>query len=197
MQYTLLLLPAIYIIGSINFSIILFKILGKADPRNNFSGNPGTTNVYRQTGIIWAAVVLLLDMGRAIAACFIAILLLNESYVTWAGFFLILGNRFPCFHSFKGGKGVANYLGFTAVLAPYSAGLSCATWVLTYMFIKKPFIASFTMISILAMGTALKMHQNLFAVSGIVVTYLLIVFNHSGNIRDLVRNHTVMEKNDG
>ncbi|MBU2515169.1 glycerol-3-phosphate acyltransferase [bacterium] len=197
MQYSLLLLPAAYIVGSINFSIILFKILGKSDPRNSFSGNPGTTNVYRQTGIVWAIAVLSLDMGRAIAVYFLAIRILHENYVTWAGLFLIIGNRFPCFHGFRGGKGVANYLGFTAFLSPYSAGFSCAAWVMTYGLIKKPFIASFAMISVLAAGTVLKTPQNLFAISGTIVTYLLIIMNHYGNILDLARNKIQSEKNNG
>jgi len=47
-------LPAAYLAGSIGFSIILFKILGRDDPRNCLSGSPGTTNVYRQGQIYWA-----------------------------------------------------------------------------------------------------------------------------------------------
>ena len=55
-----------YLAGSINFSILLLKILGKEDPRKEFSGNPGVVNVYRQAGFFPAAGVWVLDMGRAI-----------------------------------------------------------------------------------------------------------------------------------
>ena len=98
-----------YLAGSINFAIIFFKLAGKEDPRLSFSGNAGTTNVYRQAGILWAAVVFLLDIGRALAVAVIASYFLKTHLLPWAGFFLVLGNSFPCFHGFRGGRGVANY----------------------------------------------------------------------------------------
>src|SRR5208283_6021776 len=101
-----------YLAGSVNFAIIFFKLAGKEDPRLSFSGNAGTTNVYRQAGFIWAAVVFLLDIGRALAVAVIACYFLKTHLLPWAGFFLVLGNSFPCFHGFRGGRGVANYLGF-------------------------------------------------------------------------------------
>ena len=55
-----------YIAGSINFAILLFKVIKKDDPRTKFSGNAGTTNVYRIAGKFWAAAVFLLDIGRAV-----------------------------------------------------------------------------------------------------------------------------------
>ncbi|HOO41495.1 MAG TPA: glycerol-3-phosphate acyltransferase, partial [Syntrophales bacterium] len=53
-----------YLAGSVNFAIILFAVLGKGDPRSGFSGNAGATNVRRQAGLGWAALVLLLDLIR-------------------------------------------------------------------------------------------------------------------------------------
>ena len=81
-----------YLAGSINFAIIFFKLTQREDPRLSFSGNAGTTNVYRQAGMGWAAVVFLLDIGRALAVAIIACYYLKISFVTWAAFFLILGN---------------------------------------------------------------------------------------------------------
>ncbi|MBC2711578.1 MAG: glycerol-3-phosphate acyltransferase [Desulfosarcina sp.] len=102
-----------YVAGSVNFSILAFRLTGREDPRGHGSGNPGATNVYRQAGIGWAVAVLLSDMGRAVAVALVANTLLPFWQVPWVGLGLILGNRFTCFHGFKGGKGVANYLGFT------------------------------------------------------------------------------------
>ena len=110
-----------YLAGSVNFAIIFFKLTGKEDPRLSFSGNAGTTNVYRQAGYFWATVILLLDIGRALAVAVVAVYFLEGKYLPWAGFFLVLGNSFPCFHGFRGGKGVANYLGFTVLIAPWAA----------------------------------------------------------------------------
>ena len=184
MVKTLLIYFVAYLAGSINFSIIFFKLAGKEDPRLNFSGNAGTTNVYRQAGILWAAVVFLLDIGRALAVAVIACYFLKTHLLPWAGFFLVLGNSFPCFHSFRGGKGVANYLGFTALIAPWAAFVGAAAWLITYGIFRITFIASFFMVFILAFGQTYFLHWRLMAVSGALATFLLILFNHRKNITD-------------
>ena len=71
MKLFLLLFVGTYTFASINFSILLFKILGKNDPRQEFSGNPGVFNVYRILGLRWASVVLLLDICRAMGVAFL------------------------------------------------------------------------------------------------------------------------------
>ena len=81
LKYAILLGAVTYLFASINFSIILFKALGKGDPRDRFSGNAGTTNVARQLGKIWALLILLLDMGRAGAVAMIGFWLLPAGFV--------------------------------------------------------------------------------------------------------------------
>jgi glycerol-3-phosphate acyltransferase PlsY len=176
-----------YLVGSINFSILLFKILGEDDLRNKFSGNPGTTNVYRQLGMLWASLVLLLDVGRAMGVALISVNLLNMELVPWAGLALILGNRYPCFHSFRGGKGVANYLGFTTIISPVAAGLSALGWLLTYAIWRIPFIGSFAMVFILAVGTIAAGEYSLSATAGVAATAVLIYYNHKSNLLGLLR----------
>ena len=88
-----------YLAGSVNFAILVFKALGKDDPRAGFSGNPGATNVYRQAGYFWAVLVLILDMSRALGVAFIALHLVPVTLVPWAGLGLILGNRLPRFYN--------------------------------------------------------------------------------------------------
>ena len=174
-----------YIAGSVNFSLILFNFLGKDDPRKSFSGNAGTTNVYRMAGPVWAAVVLVLDVGRAVAVAFLAVYALTPVQVPWAGLALVIGNRYPCFHGFQGGKGVANYLGFSAVITPAGAAVSAIAWVLVYLLKREPFIASFAMIAALAVGTTIVYHFHPFAVAGTLVTVLLILYNHRKNLMGL------------
>lgn len=171
-----------YLAGSVNFAIIFFKLTGKSDPRLQFSGNAGTTNVYRQGGIVWAAVVFLLDIGRAVAVAVLATYGLSAPFIPWAGFFLILGNSFPCFHGFHGGKGVANYLGFTAYVAPWSALLAAVIWLAVYGLYRVPFIASFFMVFVLAIGHDFSFSWNPLAVTGAAATFALILFNHRINI---------------
>jgi glycerol-3-phosphate acyltransferase PlsY len=187
MKLFLLLFIGAYAAGSINFSILLFRILGKEDPRKEFSGNAGVTNVYRQGGYLWASVVLLMDLARAMGVALVSTNLLQIELVPWAGLGLILGNRFPCFHHFRGGKGVANYLGFTTAIAPLAAGIAAAGWVVTYAFFRIPFIGSFVMVFILAGGTLLACDFRLFAAPGILATVVLIYSGHKRNVADLVR----------
>jgi glycerol-3-phosphate acyltransferase PlsY len=184
MGKTLLIFLFAYLAGSINFAIIFFKVTGREDPRLSFSGNAGTTNVYRQAGIVWAAFIFLLDIGRAIAVAAIAIYFLEKNFLPLVAFFLVLGNSFPCFHGFHGGKGVANYLGFTILVAPWAALASAATWLIVYGIVRITFIASFFMVFTLAFGQALILHWQFSAVFGVLATFLLILFNHRKNIID-------------
>jgi glycerol-3-phosphate acyltransferase PlsY len=181
-----------YVVGSVNFAIIFFKLTGKADPRLSFSGNAGTTNVYRQAGIFWAAVILLLDIGRAVAVAAVAVYWLPAPYVPWAGFFLVLGNSYPCLHGFRGGKGVANYLGFSAFVAPWSAFFAVIIWLAVYGVYRVPFVASFFMVFILSIGHDISFNWTVSAVTGAAATFGLILFNHRKNISEHWRNRELI-----
>lgn len=179
------LMPLAYVAGSVNFSILLFKLLGRGDPRRRFSGNPGTTNVTRQLGHAWGAVVLALDVGRAALVALLAgALLLDHAFVAWIGFFLLLGNRYPLFHGFKGGKGVATYLGFTAGVSPVFALLSCAAWVAVYAAVRIPFIGSFFMVAVAGFGIAQHYRWSGIGLVGTILTLGLILYAHAPNVRD-------------
>jgi acyl phosphate:glycerol-3-phosphate acyltransferase len=188
MGRTFLIYLFAYLAGSVNFAIIFFKLTGKEDPRLSFSGNAGTTNVYRQAGYFWATVILLLDIGRALGVAAVAVHFLEGQYLPWAGFFLVLGNSFPCFYGFRGGKGVANYLGFTALIAPWAALIAAAIWLIVYGIVRTTFIASFFMVLILACGLAFTIDWQISAVSGALATFLLILFNHRKNIINYRKN---------
>jgi glycerol-3-phosphate acyltransferase PlsY len=181
---TLVILLTAYVVGSVNFSILLFKVLGRNDPRQKFSGNAGATNVYRQAGPFWAATVLAADMARAGLIAALAVHFLARSYVSWVGLALILGNHFPCFHHFNGGKGVANYLGFCAFLTPFWAIFAVCGWAITFYITRTPFLASFTLVAILSMGTIAFGWPNFFAVAGTLSTGLLIIYSHRRNIEE-------------
>ncbi len=175
-----------YLAGSVNFAIIILGFLGKGDPRTAFSGNAGTTNVYRQAGKGWAAVVLALDVGRAACLAMLAAALLPGDLLPWVGLALVAGNRFPCFHRFRGGKGVASYLGFTLALVPWGAAASCLLWVVVQRIVQVPFIASFCMILALGGATVAAGGAQAVPLAGTMLTVLLIVFSHRENILSLV-----------
>jgi len=178
-----LLLTGAYVAGSVNFSILAFRLTGRQDPRQHGSGNPGATNVCRQAGLGWAAAVLLLDVGRAVGVALTASALLPLGQTIWVGLALILGNRFPCFHGFTGGKGVANYLGFTLALAPVWAGIGVLAWGTAYLIWRTPFLSSFALVFFLSGGTALSVRGNGWGVAGVLLTAAFIVVCHHRNIR--------------
>jgi acyl phosphate:glycerol-3-phosphate acyltransferase len=176
------LTPFAYLAGSVNFSILLFKLTGKGDPRKSFSGNAGTANVVRQSGYIWGAVILILDVGRAASIALLAEILLKDAMSVWVGFFLLLGNRYPIFHSFQGGKGVATYLGFAAAVSPIFAAASCLTWVLVYAIARITFIGSFFMIAVMGLGIMQHYNWHAVAVAGSLFSLALIIYAHHSNI---------------
>lgn len=196
MEKLFLVCSIAYLAGSVNFAIIFFKLTGKGDPRLRFSGNAGTTNVYRQAGLFLAAFIFLLDISRAMAIAALSVYWLPASFVPWACFFLVLGNSFPCFHRFHGGKGVANYLGFTLYVFPLSAALSAAVWLAAYGICRIPFIASFFMIVTLFVGQAWFFNWTFSAVAGSFVSFALILLNHKRNINEIwkVKNSIIVSE---
>jgi glycerol-3-phosphate acyltransferase PlsY len=177
-----------YVAGSVIFSIVLFKILGKDDPRTMFSGNVGATNVYRQAGFFTAALVLLLDLAKAMGVALAATLALPSDFVPWICLGLILGNRFPCFHNFRGGKGVASYLGFTLVVAPVWAIISMPAWLIAHRLFEFPFIASLVMVLILALGTLNGCGYRPIPATGVLITTMLVYYNHKRNIHEFMQS---------
>ncbi|MEW6264801.1 MAG: glycerol-3-phosphate acyltransferase [Thermodesulfobacteriota bacterium] len=179
---SVLVFPAAYLAGSINFSILVMTALGLGDPRDKFSGNPGVTNVSRQAGLPWAVAVLALDLGRAMLVAVLGLHFLPRGLWPALGLALLSGNRYPLFHGFRGGKGVANYLGFTLVIAPWAALIGSLGWLAGHRLTKLPFIGSFCLITILGLGTMQACGWEWPAVLGTVGTLIFIIYAHKSNI---------------
>ncbi len=181
-----LLLVGTYLFASLNSAIVIFKLSGKPDPRTQFSQNAGTTNVYRQAGFFWALIVLLTDFGKgAIIAVFADWQLTWQQY-HWIGLAMICGNRFPCWHHFQGGKGVAHYIGFTAVAVPAATIVALSAWILAYYVWRIPFIASIIMVCALAVGVITSQPWNGLTGFATIITALLICYNHKRNIAEMI-----------
>jgi glycerol-3-phosphate acyltransferase PlsY len=120
-----------YLLGSVPFGIVITRALGLGDLRAIGSGNIGATNVLR-TGHKGAALAtLLLDAGKGAMAVLIARIAVGEDAAQVAGGMAFLGHLFPVWLGFKGGKGVATFLGTLIALA-WPVGLAaCATWAVT------------------------------------------------------------------
>ncbi len=102
---------AAYLIGSANLSVIASTLLGIHHLREKGSGNPGATNLLRVKGWPVAVPVLLLDLGKAFGAIWLAHLVALPQIAPMLALPLLLGNLYPVFHRFKGGKGVAATVG--------------------------------------------------------------------------------------
>jgi acyl phosphate:glycerol-3-phosphate acyltransferase len=108
-----------YLIGSIPFGLIFTRLAGTADIRSIGSGNIGATNVLRTGRKGLAALTLICDMLKGIVAVLLMDRLLGHDYALIAGLGAFLGHLFPIWLGFKGGKGVATYIGILAAIAPW------------------------------------------------------------------------------
>jgi glycerol-3-phosphate acyltransferase PlsY len=118
-----------YLLGSIPFGLIITRLSGDGDIRQIGSGNIGATNVLR-TGNRWAAAATLIcDAGKGALAVLIVAAHYNDSMAAFAGLGAFLGHIFPVWLRFKGGKGVATFLGVSLALAwPVGLGVAAA-WI--------------------------------------------------------------------
>ena len=125
----LLLWAAIgYLLGSIPFGLVLTRLMGLGNLREIGSGNIGTTNVLRTGSKAAAALTLFLDGGKGAAAVLLARFLATEDAAQVAGLLAFFGHCFPIWLKFKGGKGVATFLGLMLALA-WPVGIACCmTW---------------------------------------------------------------------
>jgi glycerol-3-phosphate acyltransferase PlsY len=118
-----------YLLGSIPFGLVLTRMAGLGDVRKIGSGNIGATNVLRTGNKKLAAATLLLDAFKGTAAVLIAYKLFGEEAGILAGFAAFIGHIFPVWIGFKGGKGVATYLGVLLGLAPLMAAMFAIVWI--------------------------------------------------------------------
>ena len=133
----LLLIILFYLIGSLPFALILTKLSGFGDIRNIGSGNVGATNVLRTGNKLLAIIVLSLDILKGLIPYLIIHIYFNELSLLNKIFlchFAVIGHIYPIWLKFKGGKGVATYIGFLFGLNPYIAISFLLIWlVVAYM----------------------------------------------------------------
>ena len=172
-----------YGLGSVPYGMVLARIMGLSNLRDIGSGSIGATNVLRTGNKTAAALTVLLDGGKGAVAVLLARYMAGEDAAQLAGLMAFLGHCFPVWLGFKGGKGVATFLGVLLALA-WPVGLAiCATWLLAAFLGRISSLAALVAAAsstfwILALGhgTALLL--------GIALT-LLVFARHSTNISRL------------
>ena len=117
-----------YLVGSIPFGLVLARVMNLGDLRSIGSGNIGATNVLRTGNKLAAFLTLALDAGKGAAAVLVARAIAGEDAAQLAGLVAFVGHLYPMFAGFKGGKGVATFLGVLLALS-WPVGLAaCAVW---------------------------------------------------------------------
>ena len=180
----LLALALGYLLGSVPFGLVLTRLGGKGDIRNIGSGNIGATNVLRTGSKLLAALTLILDCLKATAAILIAQHFLGEEIAQFAAAGALIGHLYPVWLKFRGGKGVATFLGILIPLWPLAAGVYAAIWILLLLLLRISSVAGVTA-ALSAPITAAILHSSLFPL--LLGFAVLVLWKHRENILRLCR----------
>ena len=183
-----------YLMGSLPFGLILTKIFLQKDIRKAGSGNIGTTNVLRTGNKSLAAVTLALDLLKGYVSVYIT-LSYYESFVSYSALLCFVGHIFPIWLKFKGGKGVATYLG---ILFALSIQLSFLFGI--NLFLGLSFIIFWMIIALISRYSSLSsivasliapiyffINSNNYISIFLLYLFLIIILKHRENIKRLIK----------
>ena len=180
----LLALALGYLLGSIPFGLLLTRFAGKGDIREIGSGNIGATNVLRTGSRFLAGLTLLLDCLKATAAILLARRLFGDESAAAAATGAMVGHLYPVWLGFRGGKGVATFLGVLIPLLPVAAYIYAAIWVLLLLTIRISSVAGMVA-AISAPISALALHSSYFPM--LLGFAVLVLWKHRENIARLTK----------
>lgn len=182
-SFTLLILWAVigYVLGSIPFGMVLTRLMGLGNLREIGSGNIGATNVLR-TGNKKAAVgTLILDGGKGAVAVLLARCFAGEDAAQVAALAAMIGHCYPVWLGFKGGKGVATFLGLLLALA-WPVGVACClTWLATAVVSRISSLSAIVAAASSSIWAVLLGHGTMFVLA--ILLTLLIYYRHADNIK--------------
>ena len=170
-----------YLIGSIPFGFLLTKFFLKKDIRNIGSGNIGATNVLRTGNKSIGYATLIFDIIKAVIP--IIYLKLNYTdYILVASLCIFLGHVFPIWLKFKGGKGVATYVGILFSINLYIGLVFIGVWFVTFL------ISKYSSLSSLFASLSVPIYLFIFTNHSFIffsIMFILIFFTHRENIKRL------------
>ena len=198
MFLTIVIAIIAYVIGSINFSVLLSKRIAGFDVREKGSGNAGTTNMLRSVGKGAAAITLLCDILKGVVAVMIAFLASKiwknvdgALLVQVAGFAVVIGHTFPMFFEFKGGKGVATALG-VLICMNWKVGLICLAFALIMIAVTRMVSAGsctaavlYPVLTIFGVQSGYLLVEGSYLIFSILLA-LIVIFNHRKNIKRIL-----------
>ena len=179
----LLLLAAVlgYLLGSIPFGVLVTRVMGLGDLRQIGSGNIGATNVLRTGNKQAALATLLLDGGKGAVAVLIARWALGEDAAQVAGLAAFLGHLFPVWLGFRGGKGVATFLGLLLALDWMVGAAVCLTWLVTALVGRISSIAALVAVATSGLWIMFLSDGSLFLLA--LILTILIYARHAENLK--------------
>ena len=168
-----------YFLGSIPFGLIITKIFLNQDIRNFGSGNIGTTNVLRTGKKSLAIATLILDILKGYLSVIITLKYFND-LIYFSALICFIGHIFPVWLKFKGGKGVATYLGIILALSFNFGIIFGITWLLISFIFKYSSLAS--MISaLIVFAYSIFLDNNTLSIF-LFITFIIILYTHRENI---------------
>ena len=168
-----------YFLGSIPFGLIIIKIFLDLDIRNVGSGNIGTTNVLRTGKKSLAIATLLFDVLKGYLSIIITLEYFND-LIYFSALICFIGHIFPAWLKFKGGKGVATYLGIILALSFKFGIIFCLTWLVMLFIFKYSSLAS--MAGTLTVFTYSIILDNNTLSFFLFITFIIILYTHRENI---------------
>ena len=175
-----------YLFGSIPFGLLLTKIFLKKDIREIGSGNIGATNVLRSGNKILGYSTLVLDILKAVLPILYVKFFMND-YLYISALSIFIGHVFPIWLKFKGGKGVASYLGILCCLDIFTALIFGVVWISVFILFK------FSSLSSLLASLTIPIFHFFYNSNSdyyfYFMMFILIFFTHRENIKRL-RNNT-------
>ena len=184
---------AAYLLGNLNGAVVISRLVAHEDVRTKGSGNAGLTNFTRNYGAHTSVFVILIDVGKAVAACLIGGLLLKgyghyADGVALGGLFVILGHDFPALLGFKGGKGILSGVTVALMLVWRIGLLVFGVFFLAYALTR--YVSLGSVLSSGAFGpiyAIVHWGEGWFPIVVGFVLSALIVWMHRGNIVRLVK----------
>jgi glycerol-3-phosphate acyltransferase PlsY len=178
-----------YLLGSVSFAVLVSRLFGLADPRSYGSGNPGATNVLRSGSKVAAFLTLAGDAGKGALAAWLVLRFgpawgLDEDAAALTGLAAFVGHLFPLYHRFKGGKGVATFLGVVWVLSPWLGLGICVIWLLVAVFFRYSSAASIASAVVAPFGHLFFAGIDVMSLA-LSAMAVLLVMRHRGNIAKL------------
>jgi acyl phosphate:glycerol-3-phosphate acyltransferase len=179
----LLLLTAVlaYLLGSIPFGVLVTRAMGLGDLRQIGSGNIGATNVLRTGNKGAALATLLLDGGKGAVAVLLARGLVGEDAAQVAGLAAFLGHLYPVWLGFRGGKGVATFLGVLLALSWMVGIAACLTWLLTAVLTRTSSVAALVAAASSGLWIVALTDGNLLILT--LILTVLVYVRHSENLK--------------